>query len=60
MRKKKLKLLKTKQGEHQKMILEKSWDGETVEIQDPEITETELSTVKDQMEKLFDMEFGAA
>ena len=55
-RKRRLKLAGTKDG---KLKIEKSWDGESIEIVDPPITDAELETLKQQMEQLFEVEFSA-
>ena len=39
------------------LVLEKAWDGETVEIVDPAIPDEELGTLKAELERMFD---GAA
>jgi len=39
------------------LVLEKAWDGETVEIADPAIPDEELGTLKAELERMFD---GAA
>ena len=36
------------------LILEKAWDGETVEIADPAIPDGELGALKAELERLFD------
>ena len=56
-RKRKLKLAGTSGG---RLRVEKSWDGEAVEIADPPITDGELQALKEQMERLFEIEIGAA
>lgn len=55
-RKRRLKLLGTKDG---RLRIEKGWDGEQVDIVDPPISDLELSELKDQMEKLFEVELAA-
>ena len=55
-RKRRLKLAGSKDG---KLKIEKGWDGETVEIPDPPITDPELETLKQQMEALFEVEFSS-
>lgn len=54
-RKRRVRLLGSRDG---LLRLEKSWDGETVEIPDPPITDEELSDLCRQMEALFDIELG--
>ena len=41
-----------------KLRIEKTWDGEAAEIVDPVIADTELETLKEQMEQLFVVELG--
>ena len=53
-RKRRLKLAGSKDG---KLRIEKGWDGETTEIADPPISDSELVTLKQQMEQLFEVEF---
>lgn len=36
------------------LVLEKAWDGETVEIADPAIPDAELGTLKAELERMFD------
>jgi len=36
------------------LVLEKAWDGETVEIADPAIPDEELGTLKAELERMFD------
>lgn len=55
MRKKRLKLVGVREG---RLIVEKSWDGDTAEIPDPAIGEAELEPLKLEMEKLFEFEFA--
>jgi hypothetical protein len=55
-RKRRLKLAGSKDG---KLKIEKGWDGETIEIPDPPITDPELETLKQQMEALFEVEFSS-
>ncbi len=38
------------------LVLEKAWDGETVEIADPAIPDEELGTLKAELERMFDGE----
>lgn len=60
MRKKRLKLVGTKVEEGKTVMrLEKTWDGESVDIVDPGITEAELGDVRAEMERLFDAELAA-
>jgi hypothetical protein len=54
-RKRRIRLAGSKDG---KLRIEKTWDGEATEIVDPVIADTELETLKDQMEKLFVVELG--
>jgi len=54
-RKRRIRLAGSKDG---KLRIEKSWDGEATEIVDPVIADTELETLKDQMEQLFVVELG--
>ncbi len=42
------------------LVLEKSWDGEAVEIVDPPIADDELAPLKAQLEALFDLETPGA
>ena len=44
------------------LAIEKSWDGETVEIAEPVVADEELAALKEQMEALFrdSMSAGAA
>lgn len=59
LRKKKLKVTATKRNEGRTiMVIESTWDGESSEIMDPEISETDIIQIKNQMEKLFDIEFN--
>lgn len=55
MRKKRLKLVGLREG---RLLVEKSWDGETTEIPEPAIGDAELDAVRAEMEKLFDVEFA--
>ncbi|HLY74197.1 MAG TPA: hypothetical protein VKU80_08770 [Planctomycetota bacterium] len=54
-RKRRIRLAGSKNG---KLRIEKSWDGEAVEIPDPVIADAELETLKEQMEQLFVVELG--
>jgi hypothetical protein len=54
-RKRRVKLAGSKDG---KLRVEKTWDGETIEIVDPPITDAELADLRQQMEAIFDMELG--
>lgn len=38
--------------------VEKSWDGEVVEIPDPPISDEEIESLRRQMEEIFEMEIG--
>ncbi|MBI2932084.1 MAG: hypothetical protein HYY16_10580 [Planctomycetes bacterium] len=59
MRKRRLKAVGSKTRESRAwLVLEKAWDGETVEIVDPPIADPELETLKLEMERLFDLELG--
>ena len=55
-RKRKLKLAGSSGG---RLRIEKGWDGETIEIPDPPISDAELSDLRVQMDQLFEMELGA-
>lgn len=55
-RKRKLKLAGSSGG---RLRVEKSWDGEAVEIADPPISDGELLALKEQMEQLFEIEIGS-
>lgn len=55
-RKRRVKLAGSKGG---KLRVEKTWDGETIEIADPPITDAELSDLRTQMEAIFETEFAA-
>jgi hypothetical protein len=60
LRKKRVKLLGTRtEGETSWLRLEKAWDGEVVEVQDPGITEEKLAEIRQNMEQLFEMELNA-
>lgn len=54
-RKRRVRLLGSRDG---RLRLEKSWDGEAVEIPDPPISDAELEDLRRQMEALFDIELG--
>jgi len=54
-RKRRIRLAGSKDG---KLRIEKTWDGEATEIVDPIIADTELETLKQQMEQLFVVELG--
>jgi hypothetical protein len=54
-RKRRIRLAGSKGG---KLRIEKSWDGEAVEIPDPVIADAEIETLKEQMEQLFVVELG--
>jgi len=41
------------------LVLEKAWDGETVEIADPVIGDAEIESLRSELERLFDVEVGA-
>jgi len=56
MRKKRLKLAGQRAGV---LVIEKSWDGEPMEIADPPIGDAELESLKAEMERLFNLEMGA-
>jgi hypothetical protein len=56
-RKRRVKLAGSKDG---KLRVEKTWDGETIEIADPPITDAELADLRTQMEAIFEMELGTA
>lgn len=55
MRKKRLKLAGVRDG---KLIVEKAWDGDTAEVQEPAIGDAELEALKGEMLKLFEMELS--
>jgi len=55
-RKRRIRLAGSKDG---KLRIEKTWDGEAVEIADSIIADTELETLKQQMEALFVVELDA-
>jgi len=54
-RKRRLKLAASRAGA---LRIEKSWDGETIEIADPPISDDELEALRLQMEQLFEIEIG--
>lgn len=54
-RKRRLKLAGSRDG---KLRIEKSWDGETIEIADPPISDAEIEALRQQMEQLFEIEIG--
>src|SRR5262245_5476759 len=54
-RKRRIRLAGSKDG---KLRIEKTWDGEAIEIVDPVGADTELETLKQQMEQLFVVELG--
>jgi hypothetical protein len=54
-RKRRIKLAGSTGG---RLRIEKSWDGETAEIADPAIAESELADLRAQMDQLFVMELG--
>jgi hypothetical protein len=57
MRKKRLKAAGSRQRDGRpRLVLEKSWDGETIEIADPPIADDELERLKAEMEALFQTE----
>ena len=55
MRKKRLKIVGHRE---ETLILEKAWDGETIEIVEPTVGEEELDALRVDMEKLFDLSFA--
>jgi len=55
-RKRRVKLAGSKDG---KLRVEKTWDGDAVEIVDPIISDAELADLRTQMEQLFNVELGA-
>jgi len=58
-RKKRLKLLGTRrEGERTLLQVEKGWDGERVEIPDPGVTEEQIDQIRQNMERLFEMELS--
>lgn len=57
MRKRRVKAAGSKtDGGRTLLVLEKTWDGETVEIVDPAIPDEELGALKAELERLFDGE----
>jgi len=59
MRKKRVKAVGQKKRDGKaRLVLEKSWDGDTVEIADPPISDPELESLKLEMERLFNLELG--
>ncbi len=56
-RKRRLKITGSRPG---CLALEKSWDGEMLEIADPPISDADLADLKLQMERLFEIEIGSA
>ena len=56
-RKRRLKMAGSGRGT---LRLEKVWDGETIEIADPPISDAELDDLRTQMEQIFEIEIGAA
>ncbi len=54
-RKRRVKLAGSKDG---RLRVEKTWDGETIEIADPPITDAELADLRQQMEAIFETELG--
>ena len=54
-RKRRVRLAGSKDG---KLRVEKTWDGEAVDIADPVITDAELVDLRTQMEQLFVVEVG--
>jgi hypothetical protein len=54
-RKRRVKLAGSRDG---KLRVEKTWDGDAVDIADPVITDAELADLRTQMEQLFSVEFG--
>ena len=54
-RKRRLRLAGSKDG---RLRIEKTWDGEATDIADPMIADSELETLKQQMEQLFVVELG--
>ena len=55
-RKRRVKLAGSKDG---KLRVEKTWDGDAVEIADPIISDAELADLRTQMEQLFNVELGS-
>jgi hypothetical protein len=61
MRKRRVKAAGSKNdGGRTLLVLEKAWDGETVEIVDPAIPDEELGTLKAELERMFDGETAQA
>jgi hypothetical protein len=56
-RKRRVKLAGSRGG---RLRVEKSWDGETVEIPEPPIGDGELDDLRVQMERLFEVEIASA
>jgi len=54
-RKRRIRLAGSKDG---RLRIEKTWDGEAIEIADPVIADAELEALKQQMEDLFVVELG--
>lgn len=54
-RKRRIRLCGSKEG---KLRIEKTWDGESTEIPDPMIADTELEVLRQQMDQLFVVELG--
>jgi len=54
-RKRRLRLAGSKDG---RLRIEKTWDGEATDIADPMIADSELESLKQQMEQLFVVELG--
>jgi hypothetical protein len=54
-RKRRIRLAGSKDG---RLRIEKTWDGEAIEIADPIIADEELEALKQQMEQLFVVELG--
>ena len=54
-RKRRLKLCGTSNG---LLRIEKGWDGETIQIPDPPVSDEELDELKTEMEQLFELELG--
>ncbi|HKS17308.1 MAG TPA: hypothetical protein VJU16_08345 [Planctomycetota bacterium] len=60
MRKRRVKAAGTKtSGGRPVIVLEKAWDGETVEIPDPVIPDSEIESLRTELERIFDCEVGA-
>jgi len=57
LRKRQLKMVTTsRKGDNEYLTLEKSWDGENIEILAPLIGEEEFDSIKKELETLFDFE----